>query len=65
MGLVQIRPSSHEIATQFNHSVYLELGGKPKWLPLHFGYNDVMRTSRIMIELVHGHAPAVGIDIYV
>ena len=25
----------------------IELGGKPKWLPLHFGYHDVMRTSPI------------------
>ena len=24
-----------------------ELGGKPKWLPLKFGYHDVMRTSPI------------------
>ena len=25
--------------------IELELGGKPKWLPLKFGYHDVMRTS--------------------
>ena len=25
----------------------ISLGGKPKWLPLKFGYHDVMRTSPI------------------
>ena len=25
----------------------ISLGGKPKWLPLKFGYYDVMRTSPI------------------
>ena len=28
----------------------LELGGKPKWLPLNFGYYDVMRTTPITIK---------------
>ena len=27
--------------------LWISLGGKPKWLPLHFGYHDVMRTSPI------------------
>ena len=27
--------------------LWMELGGKPKWLPLKFGYHDVMRTSPI------------------
>ena len=26
---------------------WISLGGKPKWLPLKFGYHDVMRTSPI------------------
>ena len=25
--------------------LWISLGGKPKWLPLKFGYHDVMRTS--------------------
>ena len=25
--------------------LWISLGGKPKWLPLNFGYHDVMRTS--------------------
>ena len=35
---------SREIAI---HTVFLWilLGGKPKWLPLNFGFNDVMRTA--------------------
>ena len=24
--------------------LWISLGGKPKWLPLKFGYHDVMRT---------------------
>ena len=28
--------------------LYISLGGKPKWLPLKFGYHDVMRTSPIL-----------------
>ena len=28
--------------------LWISLGGKPKWLPLKFGYHDVMRTSPIM-----------------
>ena len=27
--------------------LWISLGGKPKWLPLKFGYHDVMRTSPI------------------
>ena len=27
--------------------LWIELGGKPKWLPLNFGYHDVMRTGLI------------------
>ena len=26
----------------------IELGGKPKWLPLNFGYHDVMHTVSII-----------------
>ena len=28
--------------------LWISLGGKPKWLPLKFGYHDVMRTSPIL-----------------
>ena len=27
--------------------LWISMGGKPKWLPLQFGYHDVMRTSPI------------------
>ena len=27
--------------------LWISLGGKPKWLPLKFGYHDVMHTSPI------------------
>ena len=27
--------------------LWILLGGKPKWLPLNFGFNDVMRTAPI------------------
>ena len=29
--------------------LWISLGGKPKWLPLNFGYHDVMRTGPIKI----------------
>ena len=46
MGAVRIRHSIREFATQ---PVILRilLGGKPKWLPLNFGFNDKMRTAPI------------------
>ena len=28
--------------------LWISLGGKPKWLPLKFGYHDVMRTIPIL-----------------
>ena len=31
--------------------LWISLGGKPKWLPLKFGYYDVMRTRPIMLSL--------------
>ena len=46
MGPVRIRHSSHG----FGGSpviLWISLGGKPKWLPLKFGYHDVMRTRPI------------------
>ena len=46
---VRIRHSSQKFATQSSHSVDLSLGGKPKWLPLKFGYHDVLRTSPISL----------------
>ena len=32
-------------------NLWIELGGKQKWLPLNFGYNDVMRTAPILLEI--------------
>ena len=29
--------------------LWISLGGKPKWLPLKFGYHDVMRTGPIAV----------------
>ena len=48
MGAVRIRHSTciREIATQ-PVILWILLGGKPKWLPLNFGFNDVMRTAPI------------------
>ena len=43
-GVVRICHSIREIATQ-PVILWIELGGKPKWLPLNFGFNDVMRTA--------------------
>ena len=31
-------------------SLWIELGGKSKWLPLNFGYNCVMRTTPIELR---------------
>ena len=41
MRPVRLRHSIREIATQ-PVVLWIELGGKPKWLPLNFGFNDVM-----------------------
>ena len=46
MGAVRIRHSIREIAAQ-PVILWILLGGKPKWLPLNFGFNDVMRTAPI------------------
>ena len=46
MGAVRIRHSIREIATQ-PVILWILLGGKPKWLPLNFGFNDVMRMVPI------------------
>ena len=48
MGPVRIRHSSHHFATGSPVILWIQLGGKPKWLPLKFGYHDVMRTSSIV-----------------
>ena len=46
MGAVRMRHSMREIATQ-PAILSIRLGGKPKWLPLNFGFNDVMCTAPI------------------
>ena len=46
MGAVRIRHSIREFATQ-PVILWIPLGGKPKWLLLNFGFNDVMRTAPI------------------
>ena len=49
MGPVRIGHRSHHFATQSSH-LWMELGGKPKGLPLNFGYHDVMRTVPVMAK---------------
>ena len=48
-GSVRIRhSSSHDFATHASRVIlWIELGGKPKWLPLNSGYHDVMCTIPI------------------
>ena len=46
MGLIRTHQSSHEFVTQ-PVILRIQLGGKPKWLPLKFGYHDVMHTGPI------------------
>ena len=46
MGAVRMRHSIREFATQ-PVILWIPLGGKPKWLPLNFGFNDEMRTAPI------------------
>ena len=50
MGAVRIRHSIRESATQ-PVILWILLCGKPKWLPLNFGFNDVMRTAPIQSDL--------------
>ena len=45
-------------------TLWISLGGKPKWLPLKFGYHDVMRTCPIFVtvslctlRMHHLHSP--------
>ena len=45
-GAVRICHSMRGFATQ-PVILQIELGGKPKWPPFNFGYNDVMRTAPI------------------
>ena len=44
MAPVLISHSSHVLGGS-PVILWISLGGKPKWLPLKFGYHDVMRTS--------------------
>ena len=46
MGAVRISHSIRKFATQ-PAILWILLGGKPKWLPLNFGFNDVMRKAPI------------------
>ena len=46
MGAVHVLRSIRKIAT-WPVILWILLGGKPKWLPLNFGFNDVMRTAPI------------------
>ena len=46
MGAVRIRHSIREFATQ-PVILWILLGGTTKWLPLNFGFNDVMHTAPI------------------
>ena len=53
MGAVRIRHSIREFATQ-PVILWILLGGKPKWLLLNFGFNDVMRTAPIGVKWIMG-----------
>ena len=46
MGPVRVIVA-HDFGWQSSHSVDLRVGWQAKWLPLKFGYHDVMRTSPI------------------
>ena len=48
MGAMRKRHSIREIATQ-PVILWMLLGGKPKWLPLNFVFNYVMRTAPITL----------------
>ena len=54
MGAVPTRHRirEFEIATQ-PIILWILLGGKPKWLPLNFGFNDVMHTAPIATTTSH------------
>ena len=57
MGAVRIRHSILDFATQ-PVILWIELGGKPKWLPLNFGYHDVMYTAPIpLLDACHHRPP--------
>ena len=49
MGPVRIRTSGtiHTILPPSPVILWIELGGKPKWLPLKFGYHNLVRTAPI------------------
>ena len=66
MGAVRIRHSIREFATQ-PVILWILLGGKPKWLPLNFGFNDVMRTDLIVPVLIHhaSHEIATQASVFV
>ena len=54
MGAMRIRHSIREIANQ-PVILWILLGGTTKWLPLNFGFNDVMRTAPITIIIANGN----------
>ena len=47
MGVLREYVGIHTILPLSPVNLWKELDGKPKWLPLDFGYHDVMRTSPI------------------
>ena len=50
MGPIRIRHRSHRSLCHPANIIldlWVELVGKPKWLPLNSGYHDVMRTAPI------------------
>ena len=55
MGAVRIR---HSIWATQPVILWILLGGKQKWLPLNFGFNDVMRTAPISMEAILACHPA-------
>ena len=66
MGAVRIRHSVREFATQ-PIILWILVGGTTKWLPLNFGFNDLMRVgswfvsgSDLRLFIVVGFSPVVG-----
>ena len=57
MGPVHIR---HHFATPSPVILWIELGRKPKWLPLNFGYHDIMCTASTGSNETNQHGFALG-----
>ena len=61
MGPVRIRHRSHDLGAS-PVILWISLGGKPKWLPLKFGYRDVVRTSPISWRSIAFNVVQLALD---